>query len=118
MIRINGIPITPNPSSVERGTFRISNAERTADGTMMLEIIAVKRRVDIGWTYIRDSDYKALLDVIEQGGPFYQVTYPDPQAPGGERTITAYVGDINDSAWHTIGGQRWWRDVQVAFIER
>ena len=118
MIRINGVTITPNPSTVERGIFRISNAERTADGTMMLEVIATKRRVDLGWSFIADADYKRLLDLIEQGGPFYQVTYPDLQALGGERTITAYVGDINDSAWHTIGGQRWWRDVSIAFIER
>src|SRR5690606_41541117 len=98
MIRINGIPITPNPSSVERGIFRISNAERTADGTMMLEIIAVKRRVEIGWTHIRDSDYKALLVVIAQGGPGRQVRHPDPQPPAGELTSVARGGDVRDTS--------------------
>ncbi|MDQ7794155.1 MAG: hypothetical protein RDU89_07045 [bacterium] len=115
-VTINGQPIA-NASEIERGQFRITKAERTADGTMVMDLIAIKHRLDLRWNRIAEASYKEILNLLA-GDVFYQVAYPDPQAPDGQRTITAYVGDITDGVWQRVGGVRYFRDVRIGLIER
>lgn len=104
------------PTDLKVGVFRISKAERLASGKMAMEIIAVKRRLDLSYTLISDSDLKQILDILESKA-FHTVTYVDPQK-GESATITAYVGDINQEAWQKLHGTRYWRDVSVSLIEQ
>lgn len=115
-MQINGVTIK-TPMDLTVGVFRIaSEAERTASGLMVLDVIAIKRRLDLTYTIISDAELKAILDILE-GGVFHSVTYPDPQ--GGEaKTITAYVGDINQGAFFRRNGVRYWKDVRLALIEQ
>lgn len=104
------------PTSVEVGKFRLTKAQRTADGTMVMEWIATKRQVQLGWQIISASELDHVLDLLDTG-VFHQLTFPDPQ--GGESmTITVYVGDISYKAWHYRDGQRYWRDVSIGLVER
>jgi len=116
LVTINGHGIA-NPSEIERGTFRLTKAERTADGTMVMDLIAIKRRVDLRWDRIAEAEYRQILDLLE-ADVFHEITYPDPQSPDGRRTITAYVGDITDGVWQRSGGVRWFQEVRIALIER
>lgn len=116
MITINGVTIA-SPTTLERGKFRVSRAERTASGAMQLEIVAIKHRLDLTWAKLADADYRVILDLLEAAA-FHTVVYPDPQLAGGTRSIRAYVGDITDAAWHTVGGVRWWDHVRLALIEQ
>lgn len=111
---INGINIV-TPTDFKVGVFRITKSERTASGKMMMEIIAVKRRLDIRWEIISDTDLQTILNILESK-VFHTVVYPDPQK-GENTTITAYVGDINMEAWQKVGN-RYWRDVSIALIEQ
>ncbi|WDU82267.1 DUF6711 family protein [Caloramator sp. Dgby_cultured_2] len=111
---INGITIK-TPTDLKVGVFRITKSERTASGKMMMEIIAVKRRLDLRWEIISDTDLQTILNVLESK-VFHTVVYPDPQK-GENATITAYVGDINMEAWQKIGN-RYWREVSIALIEQ
>lgn len=117
LVTIDGQAISPNPSAIERGKFRLTKAERTADGTMVMDLIAVKHRIELRWNRIAEDAYRTILEHLEDG-VFHAVAYPDPQATGGRRMITAYVGDITDGVWQRSAGVRWFQDVRVALIER
>jgi len=114
-MRINGQTVA-TPTELKVGVFRISKAERLADGSMAMDIIAVKRRLDCRWEVISASDLQHLLDLLESK-TFHTVEYVDPQ-DGETASITAYVGDVNQAAWQRKNGVRYWRDVSIALIER
>ncbi|QCX32450.1 hypothetical protein FDN13_01350 [Caloramator sp. E03] len=111
---INGITIK-TPTDLKVGVFRITKSERTASGKMMMEIIAVKRRLDLRWEIISDIDLQIILNILESK-VFHTVVYPDPQN-GETATITAYVGDINMEAWQKVGN-RYYKNVSLALIEQ
>lgn len=104
-----------NPAAIRLGVFDLTKADRTADGTMVMDIIATKRRVDVTWKFISDTDLALIVDTITAHKPFFTLRYPEA---GRERTITCYAGDINTSLWHTIGGVRTWEECTIAFIEQ
>jgi hypothetical protein len=113
-MRINGTEIkTP---TLKVSTFVISNSERTADGTMVMDIIAEKRRLDLTWTIIRDTELEQVMALLS-GQVFHTVTYPDP-ARGEETTITVYRGDAGQDVGQRVAGTRYWQNVTLAFIER
>lgn len=114
-VLINGVQIK-TPTELKVGVFRLSKAERLASGKMAMEVIAIKRRLDMRWEIIADSDLRTILDILK-GKVFHTVQYPDPQN-GETATITAYVGDINQAAWQKIAGTRYWKDVSLALIEQ
>lgn len=114
-MRING-HIIKTPTELKVGVFRISKAERLANGDMSLDIIAVKRRLDCTWAVISAIELQQIMDILDSG-TFYTVEYIDPKN-GEAGTITAYVGDINQSAWYRKDGIRFWKDVSLALIER
>lgn len=114
-VLIDGIQVK-TPTGLKVGTFRITKSERLASGRMAMEIIAVKRRLDLSYAIIEDTDLKQLLDLLD-AKVFHEVVYPDPQN-GEQATITAYVGDTGQEAGQRIAGTRYWQDVSVALIEQ
>lgn len=114
-VSINGIQIK-TPTELKVGVFRITKSERTASGKMVMEIIAIKRRLDLRWEIIADTDLRQIMDILESK-VFHTVTYPDPQKRENH-TITAYVGDINQEVWQKLSGTRYWKNVSIALIEQ
>lgn len=115
MLTIAGVEIQQKPAELIVGRFDLTKSGRAASGEMVMDLIATKRRVDVTWRMMPDDQLTQLLDAINANKPFFTVTYPDA---GGQKTMTAYVGDINTSLWHTIGGVRYWQEVRLAFIEK
>lgn len=114
-ILINSIQIK-TPTELKVGVFRLTKAERLASGKMAMDVIAIKRRLDLRWEIIADTDLQQIMNILD-GGIFYTVQYPDPK-DGETTTITAYVGDINQTAWQKLAGTRYWSDVSLALIEQ
>lgn len=112
---IDGITIA-TPTELKVGVFRLTKAERTASGKMVMEIIAVKRRLDLKWNIIKDTDLKQIMDLLD-AKVFHTVTYPDPQT-GENTTITCYTGDINMNAFRRIVNSRYYADVSLSLIEQ
>ena len=111
---INGVTIK-TPTELKVGVFRITKSERLASGKMAMEIIAIKRRLDMRWEIITDVELQKIMNTLESR-VFHTVTYPDPQK-GENATITAYAGDINYDVWQKVGN-RYWKDVSIALIEQ
>jgi len=114
-IYINGTLIK-TPTELKVGVFRLTKSERLASGKMAMEIIATKRRIDMRWEVISQDDLNTILNKLDEK-VFHTIQYPDPQN-GEIATITAYVGDINQSAWQKIAGTRYWKDVSISLIEQ
>ncbi len=114
MLTIAGVTIK-TPSELKIGRFDITKSSRTGSGKMVMDIIAPKKRVDVTWKMIADSDLETIINTITANKPFFSLEYPDA---GGMVTITCYAGDINTSLWHTKGGVRYWSEVSIPFIEQ
>ncbi|WP_461369069.1 hypothetical protein [Candidatus Darwinibacter acetoxidans] len=115
MIKIAGVKVA-SPADVKIGRFDLTKSNRTASGKMTMEIIrAGVRRVDVSWSYLPDDQLKQILDVLAANKPFFSFRYLDA---GGYKTMTAYAGDIITGLWHEINGIRYWKEVQIAFIEQ
>ena len=112
---IAGVAVAP-PAEIKVSRFDLSKEpRRSASGTMILEYIATKRRVDLTWKYLPDDDLRTLLNILAANKPFFQLTYPDA---GGQQSMTCYAGDIHTTLWHTVGGTRYWSEITIAFIEQ
>jgi hypothetical protein len=115
VITIDGTQIK-SPTDLKIGIFRLSKAGRVSSGKMVMDIIAQKRRLDLTWEAIRGDHLNQILDLLD-ANTFYQVGYPDPKNPDAQTTITAYVGDINQTLFRT-DWKRVWKGVTIALIEQ
>ncbi len=89
LITINGVAL-PTPTELQVGVMDISKAERNANGRMIIERIATKRKLFITYSYITESDASLVLRQVAP--TYYTVTYLDPQ----DKTMKSgsfYCGD-------------------------
>lgn len=119
-LRLNGIPIkTPNRPSgqgfrTER--FELVKAGRLAGGLMTKDIVAVKRKFFFDYAQIHDSDYRTILDILENGDAFFELQYA---VNGRNKLATVYVGPISRSFFRYNDLHGWYyRDFKFNLIER
>jgi hypothetical protein len=113
-IKINGVDL-PSPSEYAVGIQDISKAERNANGTMIIERVATKRKIELSWKYL---DKDQLAQVLNAVSPvFFEVTYIDPQ-DNGIMTGTFYCGDRKCGMLDYKNGVPRYKDVQFNLIER
>lgn len=90
MLTINGVQMPP-PSALQVDIATIDgNTTRNARGEMIRDVIATKRKLNLEWKHLSESDISRLLKAIDK--PFFTVSYPDPME-GKIITKTFYVGD-------------------------
>lgn len=114
MIKINSVTI-PTPSDYSVGIQDISKAERNANGTMIIERVATKRKIEFSYKYLSQSDLASLLQKISD--VFFMVEYIDPQT-GGTKTGTFYSGDRKAGAVDYRNGVMRWKDIGFNLVER
>lgn len=114
MIRIDGSEI-PTPSGYQVSVMDISKTERNARGQMIIERVAIKRKLDLSWAYLVGGELQQLLCLV--GPVFFTVEYPDPEG-GAARTGTFYVDDRSVAAMDYLDGQTRWKDVGLSLVER
>ena len=114
MIKINGVEI-PTPSDHKVGIMDISKAERNANGTMIIERIATKRKIDLAWKTLSKEDLSRMLNLVSP--VFFPVEFIDPQ-DGGIRTGIFYVGDRNCDMMSFINVVPKYKEVKFNLIER
>lgn len=114
LISINGVDI-PTPSDLQVGIMDLSKAERNANGTMIIERIATKRKLEISYSYLSSTDLSSVLNAIDP--VFFNVTYMDPQTDS-MRTGSFYSGDRNCGMLSFTNGVPRYKDVKFNLIER
>jgi hypothetical protein len=72
VLKIAGTTVK-TPTELKIGRFDLSKSGRTASGKMVMDIIATKRRVDVVWKMLKDSELQQILDLITANKPFFYV---------------------------------------------
>jgi len=114
MIKIDGIVI-PAPSDLSVGIMDLSKAERNAAGTMVIDRIATKRKLELSWKYLSKEDLSELFTAVSP--VFFTVEYIDPQE-NKKKIGMFYAGDRKARALDYINGTIRYKDITVNLIER
>lgn len=114
MIKINGVDIA-TPKTYEATVSDLDGeSNRNANGELVRDRIAVKRKLNLEWGPLTQSEIQTLLNAVSS--VFFTVTFPDPQS--GMITKTMYVGDRTAPAYQYKDGQVKWQGLKMNFIEK
>lgn len=114
MISINGVKIA-TPKTYEATVSDLDGeSNRNANGELIRDRIAVKRKLNLEWPPLSQSEIAPILNAVS--GAFFTVTFPDPQL--GMVTKTMYVGDRIAPAYQYINGEVKWQGLKMNFIEK
>ncbi len=118
ILKINGVAIKdPFSFSVDIMDLDSEDATRNAQGDLIRDRIAVKRKLFCQWPPLKDSEISTLLQAVKN--PFFTVEYPDPME--GERvTKTFYVSNrtVPMYRYDSTKGIHLWESLSMNFIER
>jgi hypothetical protein len=115
MISVNGAAIS-SPSKMSVGIYDVSrSADRNAEGDILIDRVAVKRKLEMEWPPLSNASMAALLSAVT--AVFFSVTYPDPMT-GASKTITCYVGDRTAPVLKYTSGVPYWEGLRMNFIEK
>lgn len=114
MIKIDGVEI-PTPSDYTVSIMDLSKAERNANGTIIIERVATKRKIELSWKYLSKENLSLLFNLVSP--VFFEVEYIDPQ-DNVKRTGTFYAGDRTAGALDYKNGNIRYKDVKFNIIER
>lgn len=114
MIKINGVAIaTPKTFEVTVNDLD-GESGRNANGELIRDRIAVKRKINLEWPALTQAESSNLLNAVSD--VFFTVEFPDPQL--GVISKTMYVGDRTTPAYSCINGVVKWSGLKMNFIER
>mgnify|MGYP001111287731 FL=1 len=114
--KINGKSIKA-PTEISISYEELDKAERTVDGTMVVDIVGTKRRVDVSWEYLSTDDMAVLANAVK-GGIFTGVSFHD-NATGNLISITARAEGLAYLPHYDWAKSRlMWKSVSVSFTER
>lgn len=114
LISVNGVDL-PTPSEYTVGIMDLSKAERNVRGDMIIERIATKRKIDLGWAYLTGIQYSQILTAVD--AVFFTVNYFDPKT-NNMRVGTFYSGDRQAPMMKFTNGVANWKDVKFNLIEK
>ena len=114
--KING-KIIRAPTELSVSFETLDKAERTVDGTMVVDIIGTKRNVNVSWDYLPKEDMTILSKSVN-GDKFAEITYPDDTV-GELITMTARSEGLTyQPHYDWAKSQIMWKSVSVRFTER
>jgi hypothetical protein len=114
LITIGGVNL-PTPTEYQVGIMDLSKAERNVRGEMIIERIATKRKIELGWSYLTGAQYSQILNAVDP--VFFSVTYFDPKS-NGTKTGTFYCGDRQAPMMWFKNNVASWKDVKFSLIEK
>jgi hypothetical protein len=114
LISIGGVAL-PTPSSFSVGVMDLSKAERNANGSMIIERIATKKKLSFSYAFLSATDLAVILKAIAP--TFYNVTYLDP-VDNTFKTASFYCGDRGVGMIDYIDNVPRYKDLSFDLIER
>lgn len=115
LIQINGQYI-PNPSSLQWGIQSVSdsNAGRDMQGTMHVNIVTQKRKLELAWNAVDFTTASEILNAVNH--KTFNVTYHDALTNDTE-TREFYVGDRSAPVYSYAVGHQWYSNITFNLIE-
>ena len=116
MLKINGLAM-PAPSAMKVKLFDLSSgAERNAAGETVMDRVAVKRKLELSWSHLREDELAVLLGAVGAEA-FFTAEYPDPLGEG-MRSAVFCCGDRCAGVLRREGGTPIWTDVEMSWTEK
>lgn len=114
--KINGKKIKA-PTELTVSPEVLDKAERTVDGTMVVDVIGTKRIVDVSWEYLSKEDMTVLTKAVG-GDKFAEITFHD-NGTGNLVTMTARSEGLTYAPHYDWAKAKlMWKSVSVSFTER
>lgn len=113
MLKVNGVEM-PTPSGMTPMVYDITEAERDSTGTMHIDLIATKYKLECTWSYLTQEDMSKILSAIKS--ITFSITFIDPES-GSEKTVSVYKGDRSIPILRVIDGENTYKDFKVNFVE-
>lgn len=111
---LGGVEIK-RPSTFKIEKYKITNANRLANGDMVADVLSRKRKFYFTYTAISSTELNKILDIIwENNDYFFAFTYVEN---GVEKTATVYPGSI-PAELHRPEGVWIWKNVEFNLIEQ
>lgn len=106
-----------DPSAYKIERYSITNMQRLANGEMVGDLIAKKRKFFLEYETIRAHELDNILKLIwESNNLFFTLKYVEN---GVSKTAKVYVGAIPTDLYRAGSGANWvWRDVAFNLIEK
>lgn len=113
---INGKTVKP-PKEISVSPEVLDKSERTANGTLVVDIIGTKRKVDLSWEYLSQKDMAVLQHEISIDA-FSEISFHDNQT-GELVTMTARSDGLSYMPHYDwTHGKIMWKSVTLSFKER
>lgn len=110
-----GSQAMPTPTELQIDYMDLSKADRNANGLMIIERVATKRKLEVKYAYLTASDLQKILNAIAP--TFYDVTYLDAQT-NSFKTGSFYSGDRSVGWIDYLDGVPRYKDLSFDLIER
>ena len=115
VLTVNGAEM-PSPSGMRVEIFDVgSSGERSASGRLVVDRVAVKRRLKLKWACLTPAQLGLLLGAVGQGA-FFEAGYPDPET--GPAAMTCACSDRTAGVMMIRNDQPVWTNVEMEWIER
>ena len=118
LLKINGVEIAAYPTEFSVTPLDLDNGDstqRTADGTLVRDRVAIKRQIEMTWGLLNWATISALLQSI--GNVYFDFYYPDPM-DGTYATRTFYVGKRPTPFAFNKDGTIMWSGLKVTLTEK
>ena len=114
MLIINGVKVvTPKSMSVSISDID-GDTGRNANGTIVRDRVAIKRKIELEWGMLTQAEISQLLNAVSS--VFFNVTFIDPQQ--GQVTKTMYVGDRSAPVFSFNEKFKPWSGLKMNLIEQ
>lgn len=104
----------PVPSSMTPMMYDITEAERDSTGTMHIDLVATKYKLECSWSYLTQEQMTQILNAINS--ITFSVTFKDPLT-GSDKSMNVYKGDRSIPVLFVKDGENHYKDFKVNFIE-
>jgi hypothetical protein len=114
LITIGGV-VVPTPSDYQVSIMDISKAERMANGTMKIDRVTTKRKIELQWNYLSRADLAIVLNAVSAES--FAVVYLDPQTNTYVSDKLFYCGDRSAGMLDFFNSVPRYRDIKFNLIE-
>ena len=105
------------PNEITLSFESLDKFERTMDGTMVVDLVGKKEKVEVRWNYLPDADMKLLASEIKSGS-FVSIDYASAEQQT-IKTIIVRATDLQYMPFYEWAKKRIvWQSVVVSFSER
>lgn len=115
VLTVNGAA-APSPSEMQVALFEVGSGDRrSASGSLVKDVLAVKRRLTLRWAHLTPVELGELLGAVS--GAYFQAEYPDPVTMAA-RSAVFRSGDAAAGVLRMVNGAPVWTDVCMEWVER